>query len=207
VISSLVVIRMKVSPRILEGEIVRLEPLVASHVEDLARVGLDPSLWQLQPRPVRSVSNMRAYVELALEDQRLGRSLPFAIVDRAGQIVIGSTRFMDIAPEHRRLEIGATWLSPAYQRTGANVEAKLLMLDYAFDVAGAQKVVFKTEALNDQSRRAILALGAVEEGVLRRHLISDDGRRRDMAYFSILDDEWPTVRERNKARLARRRKT
>jgi RimJ/RimL family protein N-acetyltransferase len=201
------VIGMKVSPRVLEGEIVRLEPLAASHVEDLARVGLDPSLWQLQLRPVRSVSDMRAYVKLALEDQRLGRSLPFAIVDQAGQMVIGSTRFMDVAPEHRRLEIGATWLSPAYQRTGANVEAKLLMLEYAFDVAGAQKVVFKTEALNDQSRRAILALGAIQEGVLRRHLTSDDGRRRDMAYFSILDEEWPAVRERNEARLARRRKT
>jgi RimJ/RimL family protein N-acetyltransferase len=148
---------------------------------------------------------MRAYVETALADQRRGRSLPFAIVDRARETVIGSTRFMDIAPEHWRLEIGATWLTPAHQRTGANVDSKLLMLGYAFEVARAQKVGFKTEVLNDQSRRAILALGAVQEGVLRRHLLSDAGRRRDMAYFSILDDEWPAVRERNRARLGQRR--
>lgn len=196
---------MNVGPRVLEGDIVRLEPLSTSHVESLAAVGLDPSLWRLQPRPVRSVSDMRAYVELALADQSRGRSLPFAIVDRKGERVIGSTRFMEIAPVHRRLEIGATWLTPDCQRTGANVESKLLLLGYAFDLAGAQKVVFKTEALNEQSRNALLALGAVEEGVLRRHLLGDDGRRRDMVYFSILDDEWPAVRERNEARLQQRK--
>ena len=193
---------MKVAACVLEGQIVRLEPLLASHVEDLARVGLEPSLWRLQQHSVRSITDMRAYVERALADRQRRRSLPFVIVDRARTMVIGSTRFMDIAPEHERLEIGATWLSPAYHRTGANVDAKLLMLGYAFDVAGAQKVVFKTEAANQQSRRALLALGANQEGVLRRQLISDEGRRRDMVYFSILDDEWPAVRERNLARLA-----
>ena len=124
------------------------------------------------------------------------------IVVRSRQTIIGSTRFINIARDHRRLEIGATWLGPQYQRSGANVEAKLPMLGYAFDVAGSQKVVFKTEALNEQSGRALLALRAVEEGVLR-----DDGRRRDMVYLSILDDEWPAVRERNLARLARHRKS
>ena len=198
---------MNLGPRVLEGDIVRLEPLSTSHVEGLAEVGLDPSLWRLQPRPVRSVSDMRAYVELALADQSRGRSLPFATVDRKRERVIGSTRFMEIAPAHRRLEIGATWLTPACQRTGANVESKLLLLGYAFDLARAQKVVFKTEALNEQSRNALLALGAVEEGVLRRHLLSDDGRPRDMVYFSILDDEWPAVRERNEARLQQQRKS
>jgi N-acetyltransferase len=196
---------MRVSPCVLEGELVRIEPLTASHVDDLARVGLDASLWRFQPRPVLTVADMRAYVERALADQRRGDSVPFAILDQRQQTVIGSTRFMDIAPEHRRLEIGATWLSPEHQRTGANVETKLLMLSYAFDVAGAQKVVFKTEALNAQSRTALVALGAVQEGVLRRHLVSDDGRPRDMVYFSILVDEWPTVREANEARLGRDR--
>jgi N-acetyltransferase len=194
---------LDVAPVVLEGEIVRLEPLLTAHADDLARVGLDPSLWELQPRSIKSVAGMSAYVELALADER---SVPFVIVNRSQETIIGSTRFMDIAPEHRRLEIGATWLSPASQRTGANVETKLLMLAYAFDVAGAQKIVFKTEATNEQSRRAILALGAVEEGTLRSHLLSDDGRRRDMVYFSILDDEWPAVRERNEARLASHRK-
>jgi RimJ/RimL family protein N-acetyltransferase len=117
--------------------------------------------------------------------------------------VIGATRYMDIAPAHRRLEIGATWYAPSAHRTGANVESKMLLLAHAFDVLRMQKVVFKTERLNAASRTAILALGATEEGTLRRHLLSDAGRPRDMVYFSILDDEWPQVRERLQARLDR----
>jgi N-acetyltransferase len=138
-----------------------------------------------------------------LADQSRGVSLPFVIVRKADQTVVGSTRFMDIALEHRRLEIGASWLTPAAQRTGANVEAKLLLLSHAFDTIAVQKVVFKTETLNTQSRAAILALGAVEEGTFRRHLIADNGRMRDMVYFSILDAEWPEVRSHLRARLAR----
>jgi len=121
----------------------------------------------------------------------------------ADRAVIGSTRYMDIALPHRRLEIGSTWLAPSAQRTGANVEAKRLLLAHAFDVLGMQKVVFKTEVLNTQSRTAILALGAVEEGIFRKQLISATGRPRDMIYFSILDTEWPSVRARLEQRLAR----
>jgi len=147
---------------------------------------------------------MREYVEQALADHARGVSLPFVIVRREDRAVLGSTRFMEIASEHRRLEIGATWLTPAAQRTGANVEAKLLLLTHAFETMGMQRVVLKTEALNVQSRTAILALGAVEEGTFRRHLIAESGRMRDMTYFSILDDEWPDVRARLRARLQRR---
>jgi N-acetyltransferase len=146
---------------------------------------------------------MREYIEHALAEHARGVSLPFAIVRRADLVVLGSTRFMDIALEHRRLEIGGTWLTPTAQRTGANVEAKLLLLSHAFDAMNMQKVVFKTEALNTQSRTAIVALGAVEEGAFRRHLIAEDGRMRDMVYYSILDSEWPAVRDRLRARLAR----
>jgi N-acetyltransferase len=110
---------------------------------------------------------------------------------------------MDIALPHRRLEIGATWLAPPAQRTGANVEAKHLLLGHAFDSLGMQKVAFKTEVLNTQSRKAILALGEVEEGILRKQLIAETGRARDMIYFSILDTEWPAVRTRLEQRLAR----
>lgn len=110
---------------------------------------------------------------------------------------------MEIALEHRRLEIGATWLTPAAQRTGANVEAKLLLLSHVFETMSMQKVVFKTEALNTQSRTAILALGAVEEGTFRQHLIAENGRMRDMVYFSILHTEWPGVQARLRAKLAR----
>jgi RimJ/RimL family protein N-acetyltransferase len=147
---------------------------------------------------------MQEYVEQALAEQARELSLPFVILRRADQAVIGSTRFMDITLPHRRLEIGATWLAPSAQRTGANVEAKLLLLRHAFETVGVQKVVFKTEALNTQSRTAILALGAVEEGTFRRHLIADNGRMRDMVYFSIIDSEWPRVHSHLQARLAER---
>lgn len=188
----------------LAGAIVRLDPLTLAHAAPLAEVGLEPELWALQPRPVATEADMRRYVEHALDDQARGVSLPFAIVHRGDGRVIGSTRYMDIAMAHRRLEIGATWIAPAWQRSGANVEAKLLLLTHAFESLGVQKVVFKTEALNAQSRRAILALGAVEEGTFRKHLIADNGRARDMDYFSILDTEWPVVRDRLQQRLQRR---
>jgi RimJ/RimL family protein N-acetyltransferase len=146
---------------------------------------------------------MQEYIDQALAEQARETSLPFVIIRRADQAVIGSTRFMDITLAHRRLEIGATWLTRDAQRTGANVEAKLLLLRHAFETIGVQKVVFKTEALNSQSRSAILALGATEEGTFRRHLIADTGRMRDMVFFSILDSEWPGVRSHLQARLAR----
>lgn len=169
-------------------------------------VGLEPALWRLQPRRIETATDMEAYVALALQEQQAGASLPFVIVKQASGQVIGSTRFMDIAPEHRRLEIGASWLTPAHQRTGANLEAKLLLLTHAFDVLRMQKVVLKTETLNTQSRAAILGLGAVEEGTFRRQLLADDGRPRDMIYFSILDNEWPNARQLIRERLARHQK-
>jgi RimJ/RimL family protein N-acetyltransferase len=187
----------------LHGSLISLEPLTRERAPELAAVGLDPELWRLQPRPIETAADMLEYIDGALADEAKGLSLPFVIVRRADQRVIGSTRFMDIALAHRRLEIGATWLRREAQRTGANVEAKLLLLRHAFETVGIQKVVFKTEALNTQSRAAILALGAVEEGTFRRHLIADNGRMRDMVYFSILDSEWPAVRSRLEARLAR----
>ena len=189
-------------PISLHGTLVSLEPLTRSHLSDLAAIGLHPELWRLQPRAILSIEDMRDYIEQALVDQARGVSLPFVIARRADRAVMGSTRFMEIAPEHRRVEIGATWLTPAAQRTGANVDAKLLLLTHAFETLGMQRVVLKTETLNTQSRTAILALGAVEEGTFRRHLIADDGRMRDMVYFSILDTEWPAVRARLRARLA-----
>jgi N-acetyltransferase len=193
----------RLEPVTLSGSIVRLEPLVMAHATPLAEVGLDPELWRLQPSMIASVDDMEAYVASALEDQEQGVSLCFVLVSQRAGTVIGTTRFMDIALAHKRLEIGATWVTSAHQRTGANVEAKLLLLTHAFDVVGVQKVVLKTETLNQQSRRAILALGATEEGTLRRQFLADTGRARDMVYFSVLDDEWPAVRRRLLARLAR----
>lgn len=144
---------------------------------------------------------MRGYVELALDEQAKGASLPFAVVHRATKLVVGSTRYMDIALPHRRLEIGATWYTPSFQRTGVNVEAKLLLLTHAFEGLSIQKVVLKTETLNQQSRTAILRLGAREEGTLARQFIADDGRKRDMVYFAIFDDMWPAVKQHLQDRL------
>jgi RimJ/RimL family protein N-acetyltransferase len=189
---------MRLEPVTLNGSTVRLIPLTLGHVDALAQVGLDEALWRWQPAPVTDLDTMRAYVIAALAERDRGLALPFAIVDQASDGIIGSTRYMDIALAHRRLEIGSTWIARAHQRTGANTEAKRLLLAHAFDVLAVQRVVLKTDALNEQSRKAITRLGAVEEGIFRKHLIATSGRVRDMVYFSILDTEWPTV----KARLA-----
>ena len=175
--------------------------MTIQHVPALAEVGLEPELWRLQPAPICTLEDMRRYVENALDEYRKGSGLPFVITDRETERVIGSTRYMDMAPPHRRLEIGATWLTSGYQRTGANTEAKLLLLTHAFEELGVQRVVFKTEVLNEQSRKAIARLGAIEEGTFRKHLIAASGRARDMVYFSILDTEWPSVREGLQRRL------
>lgn len=192
-----------IAPVTLQGALVRLEPLTVEHTEALVRVGLHPELWALQPRPVTTLQEMRAYVDQALHEQARGVSLPFAVVHAPSGSVVGSTRFMDIALPHRRLEIGETWYTPRFQRTGVNVEAKLLLLTHAFETLQVQKVVFKTETLNHRSRSAILALGAVEEATFARHLIADDGRRRDMVFYAIFDDMWPEVRRRLRGRLER----
>ena len=189
----------------LQGRLVELVPLTRNHVSALANVGLDAELWRLQPTIVDSEDAMRRYVDNAHDEQRRGVSLPFAIVDRASDAVIGSTRYMDIATPHRRLEIGATWLAPAFQRSGANTEAKLLLLAHAFESLGVIRVVFKTEAQNEKSRNALLRIGAKEEGTFRSHLIAESGRRRDMVYFAILDEEWPVVNARLEERLRERR--
>lgn len=190
-------------PVTLEGEIVRLEPLALAHAAALAEAGLHPELWRLQPEPVESADDMRRYVERALAGQAAGACLPFAIVRRADGQVIGATRYMDIALPHKRLEIGATWLTPASQRIGANTEAKYLLLQHAFETIGIMRVVFKTEVTNLQSRQAILRIGGVEEGVFRKHLIAQSGRARDMVYFAILDEDWPAAKARLLARLRR----
>ncbi len=194
---------MTLAPVTLQGALVILEPLTVGHTEALARVGLHPELWRLQPRAITSPAQMRAYVDQALHDQAQGVSLPFAVVHQPSGTVVGSTRYMDIALQHRRLEIGATWYAPHFQRTGVNVESKLLLLTHAFDVLNVQKVVFKTELLNRQSRTAILSLGAKEEGTFARHLIADDGRMRDMMYFAIFNEMWPHVRRQLRNRLDR----
>jgi RimJ/RimL family protein N-acetyltransferase len=187
---------MDLSPCVLEGSLVRLEPLSLRHLDGLCAVGLDPEIWRLTIARVDSRSAMERYVAQALAEQRAGTALPFATVLQTSGEVIGSTRFHSPAPEHRRVEIGWTWLGRAWQRTGANTEAKYLMLRHAFEQWRCMRVEFKTSTLNQRSRAALRRIGAVEEGVLRRHMINEDGTVRDSVYFSILLEEWPSVKLR-----------
>lgn len=187
---------MKIEPVTLQGRVVRLEPLALAHVPGLARVGLDPELWRWIPTQVADAAQMQAWVQTALDEQTAGTSLPFAIISQASGEAIGSTRYMNIVPAHRRLEIGSTWLSTAAQRSGANTEAKLLLLTHAFEALKAIRVELKTDALNSKSRAAIARIGGIEEGIFRRHVICASGRVRDTVYFSMLDNEWPAVKTR-----------
>jgi RimJ/RimL family protein N-acetyltransferase len=190
---------MHVQPVTLEGRHVRLEPLSSGHHADLCEAGLDQELWRWIPKAVRTPEDMREYIAIALRAQQDLSALPFATVERSSGRAIGSTRFGNIDRSNRRLEIGWTWIGRQWQRTAVNTEAKYLMLRHAFETLGAMRVELKTDSLNERSRRAILRLGAVEEGVFRKHMTTESGRVRHTVYFSIVDDEWPDV----KARLER----
>jgi RimJ/RimL family protein N-acetyltransferase len=191
------------TPVTLAGTHVRLEPLSLAHVPALAEVGADPDVWRLLSTPLATEEDVRAFVAGGLEAQAAGTALPFCTVDAATGRPIGSTRFANAEPVHRRVEIGWTWLGRDWMRTPANTEAKLLMLAHAFDTLGCVRVELKTDALNQRSRNAMLRIGAREEGTLRRHMRVQGGRFRDTVYFGILDDEWPEVRARLGEMLAR----
>ena len=138
---------------------------------------------------------MERYVRTALAEEAAGTALPFVTVEKKGSIVIGSTRFGNIDTPNRKAEIGWTWITPAFQRTFVNTEAKLLMLTHAFEVWNCIRVELKTDANNAKSRAAIARIGGVEEGTLRNHMITETGRYRDSVYFSVIDSEWPSVKE------------
>jgi RimJ/RimL family protein N-acetyltransferase len=195
---------MNLAPITLEGKVVRLEPLALRHLEELSGVGLDPDLWKWVPNQVKTVDELAAYIETALEERERGVSLPFAVIDRASGAAIGSTRYGNIERGHKRLEIGWTWYGRGFQRTGVNTESKLLLLTHAFETLGANRVELKTDALNERSRAAILRIGAQQEGIFRHHMvIPGTGRIRDTVYFSIIAPEWPGVKSRLQAFAAR----
>jgi RimJ/RimL family protein N-acetyltransferase len=185
----------------LEGARIRLEPLTEAHHPALCAVGLDAELWRWTPKQVHTAADMADYIGFALAERGAGRALPFAIIDKATGRAIGSTRYMAIDPAHRRVEIGSTWLGRSWQRTGANTEAKYLLLQHAFETLGCLRVELKTDALNERSRAAIRRIGAREEGTLRSHMITASGRIRDTVYYSILEGEWPGVKQALAARL------
>lgn len=187
---------MNVGPVTLEGRHVRLEPLSQAHQADLASVGLDENLWRWIPSPVGTPAEMSAYIATALEEQARGASLPFALIEKTSGRAIGCTRYGNIDRTHHRVEIGWTWVAPAWQRTTVNTEAKYLLLLHAFETLGCIRVELKTDSLNERSRAAILRIGAREEGTFRNHMITASGRIRHTVYFSILDSEWPGVKSR-----------
>ncbi len=185
---------MKVEPVVLEGKHLRLVPMGIEYLDALWEAGLDETLWRLIPTNVASRDDMRKYIEIALADRDRGTALPFVTIERASDKVIGSTRFGNIDIAHRRAEIGWTWINPAWQRTAINSEAKLLMLTHAFEVWKCIRVELKTDALNNQSRNAILRIGAKQEGIFRNHMITETGRYRDSVFFSIIESEWESAK-------------
>jgi RimJ/RimL family protein N-acetyltransferase len=194
---------MYVAPITLTGEAVRLEPLSPDHHAGLCEVGLDPALWRWTNVRISTAEDMRCYIEDALRLREAGSALPFATIERASERVVGCTRYLNIDRTNRKLEIGATFVEPARQRTRINTEAKYLMLRHAFETLGAIRVELKTHARNETSRRAIARIGAREEGTLRNHMICPDGSYRDTVYFSVIESEWPQVKAALEAKLKR----
>ena len=193
-----------ISPFSLEGRYVRLEPLRPEHATLLWEVAKDhlADLFQWIPYQLNSLEDFQTFNRQVLEEQARGLTVPFSTIERGSNQVVGTTRFMNMDLANRKVEIGSTWIAPRWQRTAVNTEAKYLMLCHAFEVWKCFRVELKTDALNQRSRQAILRLGAKEEGTLRKHMLTYNGRQRDSVYFSILDTEWPSVKTRLGAALA-----
>ena len=195
---------MEWTSTVLTGELVRLEPMASEHESGLWDASRDERIWSwmsiVQPR---TPEELRDYVESALANAAAGLELPFATIRLADGKVVGSSRFLSLRPEHRSLEIGWTWLTPEVWQTGANIEAKLLMLGDAFERLGCRRVELKTDALNERSRAAMEALPAQFEGVHRRHMLVRGGENRDSAWYSVIAEEWPEVRANLLRRLGR----
>ncbi len=193
------------SPVTLEGTHVRLEPLRSEHAAKLWEIAKDhlQELFQWIPYRLESLDDFRVFNRHVLEEQKRGLTLPFATFERKSGHIAGTTRFMNMDLANRKVEIGSTWIAPPWQRTVVNTEAKYLMLRHAFEEWKCLRVELKTDSMNQRSRTAILRLGAKEEGTLRKHMVTWNGRQRDSVYFSILDTEWPEV----KAQLERKMET
>jgi RimJ/RimL family protein N-acetyltransferase len=191
-------------PITLAGRHVRLEPLTPEHAPDLFDALMaDPSIWRWRTvTPPETLDGLRQQIAEALEAQTRGAVVAFAQIARATGRAVGGTTYMNISRKDRGLEIGNTWLGKPWQRTGINTEAKYLLLRHAFEGLGAVRVQLRTDGRNLQSQAAIERLGAVREGVLRKHMLLHDGFLRDTVVYSILDDEWPAVKDRLKAKMA-----
>jgi RimJ/RimL family protein N-acetyltransferase len=180
---------------ILENGRAMLEPLTEDHYGLLWPIAMREELWRFTSAKVNTEEDFKKYFHQALTDRKNGISYPFAIFDKQEKRYAGSTRFGNISFEHKRLEIGWTWYHPELQRTGLNRACKFLLLSYGFEELGMKRIELKTSATNERSQLAIKGIGAVKEGVLRKHMINEDGSCRDSVLFSIIDDEWPAIRK------------
>ncbi|UVE47630.1 GNAT family N-acetyltransferase [Pseudomonas chlororaphis] len=185
----------------LEGPRILLRPLQLSDADALVKAAEDGQLWNLPFTVVPSSATVNDYLQIALDGRNAGTVQPFATVLKASNEVIGCTRFWKIDCKNRKLEIGSTWIATRWQKTFVNTEAKYLMLRHAFEVLGCVRVQFTTDEINEKSRNAILRLGAKQEGIVRHERIMPDGRKRNSVRFSIIDDEWPQVRQQLESKL------
>lgn len=195
---------MEVKPVVLTGDYVRLEPMTEDHIPGLAEIGVGQPFWDFMLYGnISTVDDMRSWVLDILSRAEKGTDLPFVALHLASGRVAGATRYLNIMPRDRGLEIGGTWYGPEFQRTVVNTECKYLLLCHAFETLGCIRVQLKTDLRNERSQRAIERIGAVKEGVLRNHMILPDGRYRHSVFYSILDTEWPEVKRRLEEMLER----
>ncbi len=196
---------MQVRPVILIGNVVRLEPLSESHIPDLTISGQDESIWRfMRYGNILMEQQMRSWVRDLLARQADGTDLPFAVIHLESRRAIGATRYLDIHPQDRGLEIGGTWYAIEFQRTAVNTECKYLLLKHAFETLNCIRVQFKTDLRNERSQRALERIGAVKEGIFRSHMITPDGYIRDSVFYSILASEWPRVKERLEEKIRKK---
>jgi RimJ/RimL family protein N-acetyltransferase len=194
---------MKIEPVTLMGKFVRLEPLSETHIPDLVRVGLEPEIWRfMRYGKVETEGQISSWVRELLDLQAQGTDLPFAVIHLASGNAIGCTRYLNIDPLNRSLEIGGTWYGLDYQGTMVNTECKYLLLQYAFEELACIRVWFKADTRNLRSIHALERISAIKEGVLRNHMILPDGYIRDSAVFSLLPNEWPRVKQNLEAQLS-----
>lgn len=182
-------------PPTLENNRVLLKPLSEADFDGLFAIGLEPSLWAVSINEITTRQDLHAYLQAAIVQRETGQAVPFTIIDKESNRIAGCTRYGNIFFEHKRLEIGWTWLGIEFHKTGLNRACKYELLQYAFETLHMQRVELKTDVLNTGSREAMRKMGATQEGILRKHMITEGGRSRDTVYFSIIADEWPQIRQ------------
>lgn len=186
---------MNIHPVTINGQAVRLEPLTVDHTHDLSIAGRDEVIWRYMIYGnLTSEEKMQQWIAKLLQAQENGTDLPFAVIHQETGQAIGVTRYLNILPEHRSLEIGGTWYAIAHQRTAVNTECKLMLLTHAFESLACIRVQFKTDLRNERSQRALERIGAIKEGILRNHMVLPDGYIRHSVFYSITDSEWPAVK-------------